>query len=92
MSLGGRLDSSSRWHTQLNYIHETRDGQRLLGSNFITTSSQLPGPVEFVTDQLDSLPAGELRAPCGALRPGELVVAMLEGWRGEIAHAVATGM
>ena len=53
LSLGGRLDSSSRWHTQLNYIHETRDGQRLLGSNFITTSSQLPGPVEFVTDQLD---------------------------------------
>jgi len=46
--------------------------------------------LEFVTDQLDSLPGGELRAPCGALRPGELVVAMLEGWRGEIAHAVVT--
>ena len=39
--------------TELNYTHETRDGQRLLGSSFITTSSQLPAPVDFVTDQLD---------------------------------------
>jgi MtrB/PioB family decaheme-associated outer membrane protein len=52
-SLGGRVDLASHWSTELNYTHETRDGQRLLGSSFITTSSQLPAPVDFVTDQLD---------------------------------------
>ena len=52
-SLGGRVDLASHWSSELNYTHETRDGQRLLGSSFITTSSQLPAPVDFVTDQLD---------------------------------------
>jgi MtrB/PioB family decaheme-associated outer membrane protein len=52
-SLDGRVDLGSHWSTELNYTHETRDGQRLLGSSFITTSSQLPAPVDFVTDQLD---------------------------------------
>jgi Ni,Fe-hydrogenase III large subunit len=46
--------------------------------------------LEFVIEQLDALPRGELRAPCGALQPAELVVAMQEGWRGEIVHAVIT--
>jgi MtrB/PioB family decaheme-associated outer membrane protein len=52
-SFGGQVDLGSHWATELNYTHETRDGQRLLGSNFITTASQLPAPVDFVTDQLD---------------------------------------
>jgi Ni,Fe-hydrogenase III large subunit len=46
--------------------------------------------LEFVIEQLDALPRGELRAPFGALQPAELVVAMQEGWRGEIVHAVIT--
>jgi Ni,Fe-hydrogenase III large subunit len=46
--------------------------------------------LEFVSEQLGSLPGGRLRADCGALRPGELAVAMTEGWRGEIVHAVVT--
>jgi Ni,Fe-hydrogenase III large subunit len=46
--------------------------------------------LEFVVEQLDALPRGELRAPFGALQPAELVVAMQEGWRGEIVHAVIT--
>ena len=33
---------------------------------------------------------GACRVECGALRPGELVVAMTEGWRGEIVHVVVT--
>jgi Ni,Fe-hydrogenase III large subunit len=44
----------------------------------------------FVLEQLAALPRGELRVTVGALRPGELVVAMEEGWRGEIAHVVIT--
>jgi Ni,Fe-hydrogenase III large subunit len=31
-----------------------------------------------------------LRAAPGALAPGELVVALAEGWRGEIAHVAVT--
>ena len=46
--------------------------------------------LEFVLEQLATLPRGEPRVPCGALRPEELVVALQEGWRGEIAHVVIT--
>lgn len=44
----------------------------------------------FVLEQLAALPRGEPRVTVGALRPGELVIAMEEGWRGEIAHVVIT--
>jgi Ni,Fe-hydrogenase III large subunit len=46
--------------------------------------------LEFVLEQLASLPRGEPRVPCGAPRPGELAVALEEAWRGEIVHAVIT--
>lgn len=46
--------------------------------------------LEFVREQVRALPRGELQAPCGALHPGEIVVALEEGWRGEVAHVVLT--
>jgi Ni,Fe-hydrogenase III large subunit len=46
--------------------------------------------LEFAIDQLRSLPRGELRVPVAAPRARELVVALQEGWRGEIAHVVVT--
>jgi Ni,Fe-hydrogenase III large subunit len=46
--------------------------------------------LEFVHEQLASLPRGAARVPVNALRPDEIVVAMQEGWRGEIAHVVIT--
>jgi Ni,Fe-hydrogenase III large subunit len=46
--------------------------------------------LEFVLDQLASLPRGEPRVPVGALRPREIAVALQEGWRGEIAHVAVT--
>jgi Ni,Fe-hydrogenase III large subunit len=46
--------------------------------------------LEFVIEQLGSLPGGAARVECGALRPAELTVAMAEGWRGEIVHVVVT--
>lgn len=46
--------------------------------------------LEFVTEHLGALPRGDLRVPCGVLRPGELAVAMTEGWRGEIVHVAVT--
>jgi Ni,Fe-hydrogenase III large subunit len=44
--------------------------------------------LEFVLDQIGSLPSGAIQVPCGELRPNELVVSMVEGWRGEIAHVL----
>ena len=46
--------------------------------------------LDFVTEQVRALPRGELRSPCGTLAPGELVVALEEGWRGEVAHVLLT--
>jgi Ni,Fe-hydrogenase III large subunit/Ni,Fe-hydrogenase III component G len=44
----------------------------------------------FVAEQVRALPTGALRTPCGALMPGEIVVALEEGWRGEVVHATIT--
>ena len=46
--------------------------------------------IEFVQEQLAALPSGAPQAPCGALAPDEFVVAMEEGWRGEVVHVVVT--
>jgi Ni,Fe-hydrogenase III large subunit len=44
----------------------------------------------FVQEELEQLPAGALRTPCGALAPDHLSVSLVEGWRGEICHVVRT--
>jgi Ni,Fe-hydrogenase III large subunit len=44
----------------------------------------------FLLEQLSALPSGEPRVACGGLQPNELVVAMEEGWRGEIVHVAIT--
>jgi Ni,Fe-hydrogenase III large subunit len=46
--------------------------------------------LDFVVEQLAGLPRGPIRVECGPLRPGEMVVSMAEGWRGEIVHVVVT--
>jgi len=46
--------------------------------------------LEFALEQLGALPRRELRGSLGALQPDELVVALQEGWRGEIAHVLIT--
>ncbi|HZO18584.1 MAG TPA: hypothetical protein VFB46_06345 [Gemmatimonadaceae bacterium] len=47
--------------------------------------------LEFGREQLETLPAGDVRVPCGDPIPeAQLVVAMEEGWRGEVAHTVLT--
>jgi Ni,Fe-hydrogenase III large subunit len=44
----------------------------------------------FLEKILVDLPAGELRAPVGALAPDSLAVSLVEGWRGEICHVALT--
>ncbi len=45
----------------------------------------------FVREQLESIPEGSLAEPIAALREGQMVVTLVEGWRGEICHAAITG-
>jgi Ni,Fe-hydrogenase III large subunit len=46
--------------------------------------------VEFAAAQLEHLPEGDVRTAVGALAPRALVVTLVEGWRGEIAHVAST--
>jgi Ni,Fe-hydrogenase III large subunit len=46
--------------------------------------------IEFVREVLSTLPPGPVRAPLGSPRPDMIVTALVEGWRGEIAHVVRT--
>jgi Ni,Fe-hydrogenase III large subunit len=46
--------------------------------------------LEFVIEQLAALPRGAPRAAGNGLVPNELAVALVEGWRGEIAHVAVT--
>jgi len=44
----------------------------------------------FIRDQLKSLPGGPVRARMAGLKPDQLAVALVEGWRGEICHVALT--
>lgn len=44
----------------------------------------------FIARRMASMPAGPLTAACGAPRPGQYVVSLVEGWRGEICHVALT--
>ena len=46
---------------------------------------------QFVVGALSTLPPGPVRAEVGPLAPGRITVSLVEGWRGEICHAVTTG-
>jgi len=46
--------------------------------------------VDFLREQLASIPRGQVMVECGSLMPNELAVALSEGWRGEIVHVVVT--
>jgi Ni,Fe-hydrogenase III large subunit len=44
----------------------------------------------FVLEQLDAMPDGPILGRHGALAPGHLAAALVEGWRGEICHVALT--
>ncbi len=45
---------------------------------------------DFVSSQLAALPKGPVRAALKPIRPGHVAVALVEGWRGEVAHVAVT--
>jgi Ni,Fe-hydrogenase III large subunit len=46
--------------------------------------------LEFIAAELDRLPSGSCRAPVAPPAAGTMVIALTEGWRGEICHAAIT--
>ena len=46
--------------------------------------------IGFIRDQLHALPSGAARLPLKALAPESFVVALNEGWRGEVCHVAVT--
>ena len=52
---------------------------------------ELQNTFAFIQEQAKALPPGDLKVKCGPLRAGQLVVSLVEGWRGEICHVAVTG-
>ncbi len=46
--------------------------------------------VQFILEQLDAVPAGEIRNDVGAMAASSIAVSLIEGWRGEICHVAIT--
>jgi len=46
--------------------------------------------LEFLLSLIEHMPSGEVRSPCGPPARDSFSVALVEGWRGEIMHAVMT--
>ncbi|MBI4309430.1 MAG: hydrogenase [Candidatus Omnitrophica bacterium] len=46
--------------------------------------------IEFLLEVLDQMPKGNLQAKTPVLKPNHMVLAMVEGWRGEIVHVAMT--
>jgi Ni,Fe-hydrogenase III large subunit len=47
--------------------------------------------IRFIREQLQAMPDGPVSGPQGELAPHQLVVSIVEGWRGEICHVAITG-
>jgi Ni,Fe-hydrogenase III large subunit len=46
--------------------------------------------IAFVREEIERIPKGAIVAPVGSLAASAVVVALVEGWRGEIAHLAVT--
>jgi Ni,Fe-hydrogenase III large subunit len=46
--------------------------------------------VQFIREQVESLPDGPVRVDVGPLKPNHFAVSLVEGWRGEICHVALT--
>jgi Ni,Fe-hydrogenase III large subunit len=46
--------------------------------------------MQFIQEQLQAMPGGEIQVPLGKIEPNCLAVALNEGWRGEVCHVAIT--
>ena len=85
-----RRDHASGIYRFVHVPVTTADGGDVLARALIRLL-ETERSAEFVASQLDNLPEGDARGtPPGALAPRSLVVSLVEGWRGEIAHVALT--
>ncbi|MBI4970574.1 MAG: hydrogenase, partial [Candidatus Omnitrophica bacterium] len=45
---------------------------------------------DFLLELFERMPKGEILTPMGPLKGGQMVLSMVEGWRGEIIHVAIT--
>ncbi|MFA6172048.1 MAG: NADH-quinone oxidoreductase subunit C [Kiritimatiellales bacterium] len=46
--------------------------------------------IDFIREQLRAIPAGSIQAVATPLKPNQLAVSLIEGWRGELCHTALT--
>jgi Ni,Fe-hydrogenase III large subunit len=51
---------------------------------------EVQSSIVFIREQLQSLPAGPVRADVKPPEPGRIVATLVEGWRGEVCHVAIT--
>jgi Ni,Fe-hydrogenase III large subunit len=59
-------------------------------SRALVRRREMEHSLEYLNHHLVELPPGELRGALGPLAPDSLAVAMVEGWRGPVAHVALT--
>jgi len=75
---------------QMSYIPAmTSDDGDVYGRSLVRWFEALRS-LEFLDEQLRQIPKGVLQNDIGPLAEGRIVVAMTEGWRGEICHVAIT--
>ncbi|MFO7447838.1 MAG: hypothetical protein R6W90_15860 [Ignavibacteriaceae bacterium] len=51
---------------------------------------ELEESLRFIMEQIEQLPGGEIKTESGSPAPNSGVISIIEGWRGELVHAVIT--
>jgi Ni,Fe-hydrogenase III large subunit len=88
--LDSRVDHPAGWYGGHPVLLSTWVGGDV-AARAMVRAMEIERSLAFVQDQLGRLPGGPLRSVCGPLTPDSLAVALVEGWRGEIAHVAITG-
>jgi Ni,Fe-hydrogenase III large subunit len=79
---------SGLWRTAPTPVATARGGD-VLGRAQVRRL-EIEHSLDYLLALLPALPGGPVATPCGRPAPDSLAVAMVEGWRGEITHAVVT--
>lgn len=48
------LPPQTHWSADMSFRHDRQSGTQITGANFLTTSSQLPAPIDYDTDQINA--------------------------------------
>ncbi|MDE2150204.1 MAG: MtrB/PioB family decaheme-associated outer membrane protein [Gammaproteobacteria bacterium] len=48
------LPPKTHWSFDVKFLHDRKSGSQVTGANFLTSSSLLPAPIDYGTDQIDA--------------------------------------